>query len=379
MGMRYVKLGKTMTEIPVIGQGCMGIGGYLSRDITHDAWSLHALKIGIDLGMTFLDTAEGYGSGHSEELVGQAVQGIRDKICIATKVSPENLSYNDLISAAEGSLRRLRTDYIDLYQIHWPNPTIPVSETIRALERLLHNGKIRNIGLCNFSLREIKQMADALSASALVSIQVEYNLFDRAIEKNILPFCEEERITTIAYSPLDQGRISSGNKKALELDSLARKYNRTPAQIILNWLLSHPSVIVIPKASTEQHIRENAEAADFQLRDQDVNTISQVFSNEYSFIPTDRIKVSTEGEGSRKVYQTVEQALKNPMGFVPSPAALSQSLELGDVLKPVRLIPTADPSGKYDYDLIEGRIRYWAWVIAHSGQAPIPSYIRNTK
>ena len=162
MGMRYVKLGKTMTEIPVIGQGCMGIGGYLSRDTTHDAWSLHALKIGIDLGMTFLDTAEGYGSGHSEELVGQAVQGIRDKICIATKVSPENLSYNDVISAAEGSLRRLRTDYIDLYQIHWPNPTIPVSETIRALERLLHDGKIRNIGLCNFSLREIKEMADVL-------------------------------------------------------------------------------------------------------------------------------------------------------------------------------------------------------------------------
>ena len=161
-----------------------------------------------------------------------------------------------------------------------------------------------------------------MSASALVSIQVEYNLFDRAIEKNILPFCKEERITTIAYSPLDQGRISSGNKKAVELDSLARKYNRTPAQITLNWLLSHPSVIVIPKASTEQHIRENAEAADFQLSDQDVNTISKVFSNEYSFIPTDRIKVSTEGEGSRKVYQTVEDALKNPMGFVPSPAAL---------------------------------------------------------
>jgi len=375
--MRYKKLNETATEVSAIGQGCMGIGGYLSRDAANDTRFVRSLKLGIDLGMTFLDTAEGYGNGHSEELVGQAVQGMRDKVCIATKVSPENLSYNAVINAAEGSLRRLRTDYIDLYQVHWPNPAIPFAETIQALDRLVHDGKIRNIGLCNFSLREMKEAVGALSVSEVVSIQVEYNLFDRAIEKNILPFCEDERITTIAYSPLDQGRIGSSDTKAVVLASLAEKYNRTISQITLNWLVSHPTVIVIPKAATEQHIRENAGSADFQLSDEDFDRIGRVFTNEYSFVPTDRIKVSTEGEGGRKVYQTLEDALENPLGFVPSPAALAQSLKQGDVLKPVRLMPTTDPSGKYDYDLIEGRIRYWAWVIAHHGEAPIPAYIRN--
>lgn len=377
MTMRYKKLGNSQIEVSVIGQGCMGIGGYLSTDTKNDAECLRSLKLGIDLGMTFIDTAEGYGSGHSEELVGQAVQGMRDKVCIATKVSPENLSYSSVIGAAEGSLRRLNTDYIDLYQIHWPNPGIPVSETMKAIERLIHDGKIRHIGVSNFSLREVKEASEALFSNAIASIQVEYNLFDRSIEENILPYCEQEGITTIAYSPLDQGRIGSSDNKSTEFQTIADKYNKTTAQITLNWLISHPTVIVIPKASSERHIRENAGAADFQLSDEDLNRINRIFTSKYIFVPVDRIKVSAEGEGKRKVYQTLEDALTNPLGFVPSPADLAKSLRYGDFLKPVRLIRTTDTSGKYDYDLIEGRIRYWAWIIAHDGKAPISAYIRN--
>lgn len=375
--MRYKKLGNSQIEVSVIGQGCMGIGGYLSTDTTTDAAYLRSLKLGIDLGMTFIDTAEGYGGGHSEELVGQAVRGIRDKVFIATKVSPENLPYDLVINAAEGSLRRLNTDYIDLYQVHWPNPSIPVSETMKAMERLIYDGKIRHIGVSNFSIREVNEASEALASYEINSIQVEYNLFDRSIEEHILPYCEQKNITTIAYSPLDQGRIGSGDDKKTELHSIADKYNKTTAQIILNWLVSHPTVIVIPKASSEKHVRENAGAADFQLSDEDIDRISQIFATKYIFVPVDRIKVSTEGEGKRKVYQTVEDALNNPFGFVPSPADLAQSLKHGDFLKPVRLIPTTDASGKYDYDLIEGRIRYWAWVIANDGKTPIPAYIRN--
>ncbi len=355
----------------------MGIGGYLSTDTTTDAACLRSLKLGIDLGMTFIDTAEGYGGGHSEELVGQAVRGIRDKVFIATKVSPENLPYDLVINAAEGSLRRLNTDYIDLYQIHWPNPAIPVSETMKAIERLIFDGKIRHIGVSNFSIREVKEASEALVSHVINSIQVEYNLFDRSIEEHILPYCEQKNITTIAYSPLDQGRVGSGDDKKIELQSIADKYNKTTAQIILNWLVSHPTVIVIPKASSEKHIRENAGSADFRISDEDFKRINHLFASKYIFVPVDRIKVSTEGEGKRKVYQTVEDALNNPFGFVPSPADLAQSLKHGDFLKPVRLIPTTDTSSKYDYDLIEGRIRYWAWVIANDGKTPIPAYIRN--
>jgi len=375
--MIYKTLGKSAAKVSAIGQGCMGIGGYLICDSNNDEKYRYALKMGIDLGMTFIDTAEGYGAGHSEELVGEAVRGIRDKVFVATKVSPENLSYDSVIKAAEGSLKRLNTDYIDLYQIHWPNPSIPILETMKAMERLIHDGKIRHIGVSNFSIREAKETSEALASHEIDSIQVEYNLFDRTIEEHILQYCEQKNITTIAYSPLDQGRVGSGGRQTKELHSIAEKYNKTIAQITLNWLISHPTVIAIPKASGEKHVRENAGAADFQLSEEDFKRISRLFESKYVFVSVDRIKVSTEGEGNRKVYQTVEDAVANPLGFVPSPSDLARSLKHGDFLKPVRLIPTKDTSGQYDYDLIEGRIRYWAWVIAHDGKSPIPAYIRN--
>lgn len=375
--MKYKRLGGTKTDVSAVGQGCMGIGGSFTPDARNDAQYVYSLQLGIELGMTFIDTAEVYGGGHSEELVGSAIKGARDKVFVATKVSPENLTYNGVLKAAESSLRRLKTERIDLYQIHWPNPTIPISETMRAMEKLVSEGKIGNIGVSNFSLRDLKQATESLSAERIVSVQVEYNLFDRFIERDILPYCEHESITTVAYSPLDQGRIAPGDSKMGELRSIADTYGKTSSQITLNWLISHPSVIVIPKSSAERHIRENALSADFELSAEDFKRVSQIFKNEYVYVPTDRIKVSLEGEGKRDVYQTIENALANKLGFIPSPMDLAQSFKNGDVPKPVRLISTKDASGKYDYDLIEGRVRYWAWVIAHGGRLPVPAYIRN--
>ncbi len=379
MTVRCKKLGGGTTEVPVVGQGTMGMGGYLSAEAENDRRFIDALRSGIDLGMTFIDTAEGYGGGHCEELVGRALRGVRDKVFIATKVSPENLSEQSLVRAAEKSLKRLQTDHIDLYQIHWPNPAIPICETMNALERLVAEGKVINIGVSNFSLREIRKAVGALSSTSMAAVQVEYNLFDRSIEKDILPFCEKEGLTTIAYSPLDQGRAGGAGDEAGELESIAAKYGKTKAQITLNWLVSHPSVIAIPKATTRRHIRENAEAADFELSDEDFSRIALLFACEPVAIPVDRIRVSREGEGNRRVYQTVSDAVENALKFVPSPVELAQSLTEGDFLKPVRLIPTTDPSGRYHYDLIEGRVRYWAWVIAHNGKASIPALIRPGK
>lgn len=375
--MFYKNLGKTNIRIPAIGQGCMGIGGYLTRNFADVDQNVQLLKLGIELGMTMFDTAEGYGGGLSEELVGKAVQGVRERVQISTKVSPEHLSYQGVIAAAEGSLKRLKADYIDLYQVHWPNNTIPVGETMRAMKRLLREGKIRSVGLSNFSVREVQEAANFLDPYSIDSLQVEYNLFDRSIEAYLLPYCESNGILTIAYSPLDQGRVKSTNANGREFEKIAERYNRTPAQIVLNWLISHPTVVAIPKASTEQHVRDNAAAADFQLSDIDRTRVNELFKVNCSQIPTDRIKVSTEGEGRRKVYQNIEAAVKNPMGFVPGPAELAKSIVHGDPIKPVRLVPTKDRSGKYDYDLIEGRIRYWAWVIAHNDKTPIPAFIRS--
>lgn len=354
----------------------MGIGGYLSRDSQQDANQLRALRLGIELGMTFLDTAEVYGNGHSEELVGKAVEGIRGSAFIATKFSPEHNGYEDVLKSAEASLRRLKTDYIDLYQVHWTNPRIPLSKTLQAMEYLLREGKVRYVGVCNLSLKELKEAQSAMSESEIVSLQLEYNLFDRTAENNILPYCENGGMTTIAYSPLDQGKIAGGDKRIKILQRIAHKYNRTPAQIALNWLVSHPSVVVIPKATNPDHVRENAASADFELSNADFTEISDTFAQECIYVPVDRIRVVVGGQGNRQVYQTVTEAIENRLGLVPSPADLAEDIREGEVLKPVRVTKSSDKMGRYDYDLIEGRIRYWAWVIAH-GEKSIPVYIRD--
>lgn len=369
--MKFKKLGKSDAMVPAIGLGCMGIGGELSSDYTRDAAQIEALRLGIDLGMTLIDTAEAYGGGHSEELVGEAIRGSRRNVFIATKFSPENNGYNDVLRAAERSLRRLRTDVIDLYQVHWPNPAIPVEETMRGLEKLQQDGKIRHIGVSNFSVREMKAASSALATSTLAANQVEYNLFDRHTERYVLPYCHEREIAVIAYSPLDKGRIPKGERV---LAQIAMRYDKTPAQIVLNWLIAQPGVIVIPKAASAAHLGDNAAAADFALADEDVRRIGEAYWAEPVLIAVDDINVSLHGGGNRRVYRTVEQALRNELNFSPSPRELAEDILRGDPIKPVRVVPAR--TGDCRYDLIEGRIRYWGWVIAYNAERAIPALVR---
>ncbi len=373
--MKYYKLA-TGEELPLIGQGCMGVGGEFSKDLSQRKSHMAALELGIDLGMTFLDTAEVYAAGHSEEIVGEVAFGKRDKLFIATKFSPENHRYNQVIHAAERSLQRLKTDYIDLYQIHWPNLTIPIGETIRAMEDLVDSGKVRYIGVCNFSKREMRAAQLALGKHKIMSNQVEYNLFDRFIEGSVLPYCQSEQAIVIAYSPLDRGRTTDGDARKKLLADLAIKYQRTPSQIALNWLTSQRSVVVIPKSVNLEHIRQNAAAVDFNLETEDKALIDRICSSVPDWVSPDHISVSLEGEGNRKVYQSREEAISNSLGMSPSPLELAEDIRKGEPVKPVRLIPSKNPSGVISYDLVEGRLRYWAWVIAFDGKEPVPSYIR---
>jgi len=353
----------------------MGIGGYLFKNSNEKPKQIKVLRSGIEMGMTLIDTAEVYGDGLSEEIVGEAVLGIRDKAFIATKVSPENLAYTGVIKSAEGSLKRLKTDYIDLYQVHWPNPRILVNETMRAMEKLVEDGKIRYAGVCNFSRQELKTAMESFSVDTIVSNQMEYNLFDRSVEKNMLPFCDCENLILIAYSPLNQGRIVDNSTQTAALQEIASKYNKSMIQVVLNWLISHVSVVAIPKASTTEHIIENAGSTDFELDEDDIQKINTAFTPEIIYVPVDRIQVVTDGFGSRKVYQSIEEAIDNRLGFVPSPVDLAQDISKGEILKPVKIRKSKENTDKYDYDLIEGRIRYWAWVIAHKGKEPIAAYV----
>jgi len=264
-------------QIPKIGFGTWQIGGGSHPDRTLDSKSLAALYSALELGYTHFDTAEGYASGHAEELIAQAVResGVkREKLFITTKVSPEHLHYDSVLKSCEGSLRRLDTDYLDLYLIHWPGHGIPLKETFRALNQLVHEGKVRHLGVSNFNLRLLKE-ARAESEIPLLTDQVPYRLPDHSYVKNgVLEYCQQNNILLTAYSPV-KFRNLPVNKT---LQSIADAHSATSFQIALAWLVAQPRVITIPMSFDPQHQKENIEAADIELASTEIEQLNRLYS-----------------------------------------------------------------------------------------------------
>jgi len=265
--MEFRELGRTGERISVIGMGAWGIG--LSRDPGVWARELKALRKGTELGINLIDTAERYSSGQSEELVGEAIQGIRDDVFIATKVAPPHLHYDAVLKACKESLNRLGTSFVDLYQIHWPDPAVPIKETMSAMETLVKEGMVRYIGVSNFSVKETEEARASLSKNEIASNQVEYSLTNRYVEPDILPYCAKEKVTLIAYSPLAHGRIVRSIPK-----SLLEKYKMTPAQAMLNWVTRDEQVMAIPKAGNAAHMEENATSVTTRFEPAEYDQIS---------------------------------------------------------------------------------------------------------
>jgi diketogulonate reductase-like aldo/keto reductase len=277
--MQFRPLGRTNESIPVVGLGTWGIGGEMGPDSSQDEAGIQALRLGLDLEMKFIDTAEMYGAGHSEEVVARALEGRRDKVFVASKVSPRHFAYDDVLAAAERSLKRLRLKQMDLYQLHWPNSRIPISETMKPMEKLVKDGRIRHIGVSNFSVEQVKEAQQSLSHEKIVSNQVEFSLIDRSVEARILPFCQKEGLTMIAYSPLGQGKIPRGRGSTFKiLDEIAGKLGKSRNQVALNWVLQHDSVVAIPKAANSGHLRENAEVVEWKLSNEDYQNLAKAFS-----------------------------------------------------------------------------------------------------
>jgi len=378
--MLYKRLGNTSIEIPAIGQGTRGAGSFSISSPDDARKRIDVLRYGIELGMTFLDTAESYEAGNAEEMTGQAIKGIREKVFIGSKFEPSNSSASGLVKAMEGSLRRLGTDYIDLYQFHWPNPAVPVAETMGALAKLVDQGKIRFVGASNFTMDEFKEAQSFFERGRIVSNQLEYNLYHRSIEDDFIPFSKNNRITVIAYSPFNEGNLPLNKDKVEFLDKLSQKYGVTTFQIILNWIISHPTLVTIPNTINIRHAADNAAAADFKLLEEDVEAINRMFTQEPVLVQTDRIRViDYDVDDSHPIYTTLEEAVENRHNMRPSPVDLAKDITSGTLLKPVELLPTTDKSGRYDYDLIHGRIRFWAWIIAYKGEKPIPALVQELR
>jgi len=305
--MEYVNLGKSGIKVSIIGLGAWQASGKTWGADVEDENIVKAIRRAYELGINFIDTAEAYGNGHSEEVVGKAIKEIgRENLVIATKVHGAHLRYNELLKAAEHSLKRLGIKEIDLYQVHWPDPweQIPLKHTMRAMEQLYKEGKIRAIGVSNFAVRDLEEARKHLSVTDIVSNQVRYNMLQREIEEEVLPYCKRESISIIAWSPIAQGALTGkynisnkpsddvrrGNKLFSDynlreisklipvLEKVAKARNKTVAQVALNWLLREGNVIPIPGAKNPRQAEENAGAADWRLTSQELKEIEDALS-----------------------------------------------------------------------------------------------------
>lgn len=263
-------------SLPKIGYGTWRIGGDSYADPKLDAPSLTALRAALEVGYTHFDTAEVYAAGHSEELIGQALRETntkREDVFITTKVDPAHLQYDQVLKACENSLRRLQMDYVDLYLIHWPRIGMQLDETFRALNQLVREGKVRHLGVSNFNLKLLKQ-AHSLSETPLLTDQVPYRLPDRSYEENgVLAYCQENEILLTAYSPVKFRNLPVNTT----VRAIADAHSATPFQIALAWLVAQTRVITIPMSLNLQHIRENFEAAEIELSDEEFETLSGLY------------------------------------------------------------------------------------------------------
>lgn len=254
--------------IPVFGLGTWMMGEVDKKRGDEVA----ALKLGLDLGATLIDTAEMYGDGEAEQIVGEAIAGRRDGLFLVSKVLPENASRQDTVAACEQSLKRLRTDRIDLYLLHWRGST-PLQHTLEAFIQLQREGKIRHWGVSNFDTDDMEELLALDGGTPCATNQVLYNLKRRRIEYDLVPFCRDHNIPIMAYSPIEQGRLLG----AAALKEIASRHEATAAQAALAWLLGQPGTVVIPKATNPEHMRENFAALDLKLTDDDRAVLDRAF------------------------------------------------------------------------------------------------------
>ena len=244
----------------------------MGEDRRKRADEIAALKLGLDLGATLIDTAEMYGDGEAEDITGEAIEGRRDELFLVSKVLPENASRKGTIAACERSLKRLRTDRIDLYLLHWRG-SVPLQDTLAAFQQLQRDGKIRHWGVSNFDTDDMEELVALPGGEACATNQVLYNLKRRRIEFDLIPWCRARKIPVMAYSPIEQGRLLN----AAALKAIAEEHGVTPAQVALAWLLGRDDTIAIPKATNPGHVRDNRAALDVHLTADNLAALDRAF------------------------------------------------------------------------------------------------------
>ncbi|MFD2700440.1 aldo/keto reductase [Paenibacillus shunpengii] len=273
------------TVLPAIGQGTWRMGD----DPSVRNEEIAALRLGVELGMHVIDTAEMYGEGLSESLVGEAIHGIREEVFLVSKVYPHNAGRNRIITRCEQSLRRLKTDHLDLYLLHWRGD-VPLAETVEGMEKLVQDGKIARWGVSNLDTEDMEELVSVSKGSNCAVNQVLYHLGSRGIEVDLMPWQAEHQIPIMAYSPLAQGgtlrREIIGNETVM---SVAEKHNITPLQLMLAWSIRNGQVLAIPKSSKEEHVKQNAAVYEVELTEEDINELDIAFPKPDHKVPLEMI------------------------------------------------------------------------------------------
>jgi diketogulonate reductase-like aldo/keto reductase len=254
--------------IPVLGQGTW----HMAEDPHRRADEIASLRLGIDLGLTLIDTAEMYADGGAEVLVGEAIGGRRKEVFLVSKVLPNHAGRRQAVVACERSLKRLRTDYLDLYLLHWRGE-IPLYETVDAFESLVRGGKILEWGVSNFDVSDMQELVGLAPPTSIACDQVLYNLAKRGIEWDLMPWCREHHVPIMAYSPIEQGRVLENHT----LVRIAVDHGVSPSCVALAWVLHHDEMVAIPKAGTPEHVRENRASLDVQLTPEDLAALDRAF------------------------------------------------------------------------------------------------------
>ena len=361
-----MKIFRTNIEVFPIGQGTLfgrSFDGQASIELVNK--KIKVLEYGLELGMNFIDTGEDYENGFSEKLLSKIISVKRSKIIIGSKFKPSNNAYENVLKAVEGSLSRMKTDYIDIYQIQWPNPNVPIEETISALNKLVEQGKIRYFGVGNFSINQLNEALKFDYFKKLSVLQTEYDLFNRLVEKEILSFNQLNEITTIAYMSFGKNLYTENEKKILT--KLADKYNKSIRSIVLNWITSHRDLILLTSSMSEEHTLQNFESQSFQLLNEEVNEINDNFLRKSIMVSPKKIKVLNydESDTAHLIYTTLQEAKENKLNIKPSAIEISEEIKSnGDLLRPIELKLNPNQSENQPYLLVRGRMRFWGWIIA---------------
>lgn len=363
-------------KLPAIGLGTSGYGGYFNEDYSIGTRKeyIDLLNLAYDNGVRVVDTAESYADGATEKIIGSLTSSIKDDLFIMSKFSPENSTSKGIINSLDGTLRRLKRDFVDVYMPHWPSLNLDSPAIIDTLMTLVDKKKIRFLGLSNFTLKKLNEL-NVLAKNKFMFFQAEYNPYERFIEKKLLPTIIGNNGLFIAYSPFRNGEILKPGSKYFEaLKEIANNFSYSISELILLWVIRSKSVIAIPKSRSKIRLIENLKALQSESNEEALSHVSSLFELKIKMLSPELIKM--EPDGDRVIYHSVSEAIINRFNLYPGPMEIAEEIKSdgGSLIRPIKVKKIFNSN---NYVVCEGRLKFWAWIILYGYQRKIPCVIIN--